>query len=82
MVSNDDSIDRMIIGTHAISTIFLGNKDYRDDTMAQTFSYMAVVDELLYLSLDLLGFLGVDAVGSFVRKWCSGDEVDVVLNVS
>jgi hypothetical protein len=43
---------------------------------------MAVVDELLYLPLDLLGFLGVDAVGSLVRKRCSGDEVDAVFDAS
>ena len=41
---------------------------------------MAVVDEMLYLPLDLLSFLGVDAVGSLVRKGCSGDEVDAVLD--
>ena len=58
------------------------NKDYRDGTKAQAFMYMAVVDELLYLPLDLLGFLGIDAVGSLVRKGCSGDEVDSVLDAS
>ena len=68
----------MTIGTHAICAMFLGNKDYRDGTWAQAFSYMAIFDELLYLSLDLLGFLGVDAVGSLVRKRCSQDEVNAV----
>jgi hypothetical protein len=43
---------------------------------------MAVVDELLYLPLDLLGFLRVDAVGRFVRKRCSGDEVDAMFDAS
>ena len=44
--------------------------------------YMAVVDELLYLPLDLLSFFGVDAVGSLVWKWRSGDEVNAVLDAS
>ena len=44
--------------------------------------YMTVVDELLYLPLNLLGFFGVDTVWSFVWKWRSGDEVDSVLNAS
>ena len=80
MISNGDSIDGTAIKTHTICTIFLGNEDYRDDTWAQAFSYMAIVDELLYLPLDLLGFLGVDTLGSLVRKRCSGDEVDSLLN--
>ena len=70
-IANVDSIDRTTIGTHAICTIFFGNKDYWDGTWAQAFSYMAIVDELLYLLLDLLGFLGVDAVGCNVRKGCA-----------
>ena len=82
MITIGNSIDRTTIGTHAICTIFLGNKDYRDGTGAQTFSNMAVVDELLYLPLDLLSFLGVDVVGSLVRKKCSRDEVDSVLDAS
>ena len=82
MITHGNSIDRMTIRTHAICTIFLGNKDYRDGTRAQTFSYMTVVDELLYFPLDLLSFLGVDAVGSLVRKGCSGDEVDSVFDAS
>ena len=77
-----NSIDRTTIGTHAICTIFLGNKDYRDDTRAQAFSYMAVVNEFLDLLLDLVSFLGINVVGSFVRKRCSGDEVDAVLDAS
>ena len=77
-----NSIDRTTVRTHAICTIFLGNKDYRDGTRAQAFSYMAIVDELLYLLLDLLGFLGVDALGSLVRKRSSGDEVDAVFDAS
>ena len=81
-ISNGDTIDGTTIETHAKCTIFLGNKDYRDGTGAQTFSYMAIVDELLYLPLDLLSFLGVDAVGSLVRKRSSGDEVDSVLDAS
>ena len=72
----------MTIRTHAICTIFVGNNDYRYGTRAQAFSYTAVVDELLNLPLDLLGFLGVDAVWSLVRKRCSGDELDSVFNAS
>ena len=82
MITHSNSIDRTAIKTYAICTIFLGNKDYRDDTRAQTFLYMAVVDELLYLPLDLLSFLGVDVVGSLVRKGGSVDEVDSVLDAS
>ena len=77
-----NSIGRTTIGTHGKCTIFLGNEDYRYGTRAQTFSYMAVVDEMLYLPLDLLSFLGVDAVGGLVRKGSSGDEVDLVLDAS
>ena len=79
-ISNRDSIDRTTIGTHAICTIFLGNKDYRDDTWAQAFSYTAIVDELLYFPLDFLGSFGIDAVWCLVRKGCSGDEVDAVFD--
>ena len=79
---NGDSIDGIAIRTHAIGAIFLRNKDYRNGTWAQAFSHMAIVDELLYLPLDLLGFLGVDAVGSLVWRRCSGDEVDSVLDAS
>ena len=43
---------------------------------------MTVVDELLYLPLDLLSFLGVDAVWSLVRKGCSRDEVNSMLDAS
>ena len=43
---------------------------------------MTIVDELLYLPLNLLYLVGVDAVGSFVRKRCSEDEVDAVLDAS
>ena len=82
MITLSNSIDRTTIGTHAKCTIFLGNKDYRNGTRAQTFSYMAIVDELLYLPLDLLSFLRVDAVGSLVRKRSSKDEVNSVLNAS
>ena len=42
--------------------------------------YMTFVDELLYLPLYLLGFLGVDAVRSLVWKWCAGYEVDAVFD--
>ena len=77
-----DIIDRTTIGTHAICTIFLGNKDYLDGTWAQAFAYMAIVDELLYLPLDILCFLGVDALWRLVGKGCSGDEVDSVFDAS
>ena len=79
-ISNRDSIDRTTIGTHAICTIFLWNKDYRYGTWAQAFLYMAVVDELLDLPLGLLGFLGVGAVGSLVRQRCSRHKVDEVFD--
>ena len=65
-----------------ISTIFLWNKYDRNGTRAQAFTYLTIVDELLYLPLDLLGFLGVDAVGSLVRKRCSRDEVNAVFDAS
>ena len=43
---------------------------------------MTIVDELLYLSLNLLSFFGIDTVWGFVWKWRSGDEVDAVLDAS
>ena len=39
---------------------------------------MSMVYEMLYFPLYFFGFFGVDAVGSFVRKRCSRDEVDAV----
>ena len=44
--------------------------------------HMSMVYEMLYLPLYFFGLFEVDAVGSFVRKRYSGDEVDAVLNAS
>ena len=81
-ITHSNTIDRTAVGIDVKCTIFHGNKDYRDVTRAQTFSNMAIVDELLYLPLDLLSFFGVDVVWSFVWKGRSGDEVDSMLNAS
>ena len=77
-----DSIDRSTIVAHAKATVSFWHKNDRDDTRAQTFTYMSMVYKMLYLPLYFFGFFGVDKVGSFVRKRCSGDEVDAVLNAS
>ena len=82
MIMNGDNINGTTIGTHAIGAIFFRNKDYRYGAWAQAFAYKAIVDELLYLPLDFLGFLRVDAVGCLVRKWCSDNEVDAVFDAS
>ena len=79
-ITNDDSIDRSTIVAHAKATVSFWHKNDRDSTRAQTFMHMSMVYEMLYLPLNFFGFFGVDVVGSFVRKWCSGDEVDAVLN--
>ena len=72
----------MVIGNHAISIVFLWIKYDLNGTRAEAFTYLTVADELLYLPLDLLSFLRVDAVGSLVRKRSSKDEVNSVLNAS
>ena len=79
---NGDSIDRSTIGAHAKATVMFWHKNDRYDTRTQTFTHMTMVYEMLYLPLNFFGFFGVDTVGSFVRKWRSGDEVDAVLNAS
>ena len=81
-ITNGDRIDRSTIGAHAKATVSFWHKDDRDGTRAQTFTHMSVVCEMLYLPLYFFGFFGVDAVRSFVRKRCSGDEDDAVLNAS
>ena len=81
-VSNGDSIDGTTTGTHAISTIMFWHKNDRNGTRAQTFTHMSMVYEMLYLPLYFFGFSEVDAIGSFVRKRCSGNEVDAVLDAS
>ena len=81
-IMNGDSIDGSTIGAHAKSTILFRHKYNRNGTRAQTFMHMIMVYEMLYLPLNLFGFFRVDAVGSFVWKRCSGDEVDAVLNAS
>ena len=81
-IANSNSIDRSTIGAHAKATVSFWHKNDRDGTRAQTFTHMCMVYEMLYLPLYLFGFFRVDAVGSFVRKRCSGDEVDAVLNAS
>ena len=43
---------------------------------------MSIVDELVYLPLDLFGFFGIDVVWFLVRKRCSRDEVDAVFDAS
>ena len=80
--TNGDSIDRSTIGAHAKATVTFWHKNDQDGTRAQTFTHMSMVYEMLYSPLNFFGFFGVDAVGSFVRKRCSGDEVDAVLNAS
>ena len=77
-----DSIDTSTIRAQANTTITLWHKNDRDGTRAQTFTHMSMVYEMLYLPLNFFGFFGVDAVGSFLWKWRSGDEVDAVLNAS
>ena len=81
-IMNGDSIDTSTIGTHAKATVSFWHKNDRYGTRTQTFTHMSMVYEMLYLPLNLFGFFGFDAVGSFVRKRCSGDEVDAVLNAS
>ena len=58
------------------------HKNDRYGTRAQTFTHMSMVYEMLYLPLYFFGFFGVDAVRSFVWKWCSRDEVDAVIDAS
>ena len=81
-ITNGDSIDISTIGAHAKATVLFWHKNDRDGTRAQTFTHMSMVYEMLYLPLYFFGFVGVDAVGSFVRKRCSRDEVDAVLDAS
>ena len=81
-IANGDIIDRSTIGAHAKATVSFWHKNDRDGTRAQTFMHMSMVYEMLYLPLYLFGFFGVDAVGIFVQKRCSGDEVDAVLDAS
>ena len=81
-MANGNSIYRSTIGTQAKATILLGHKYNGNGTRAQAFTYMTVVDELLYLPLNLLSFFGVDMVWSFVWKRCSGNEVNSMLNAS
>ena len=64
------------------ATVSFWHKNDRDGTRAQTFTHMSMVYEMLYLPLYFFGFFRVDAVWSLVRKGCSGDEVDAVLNAS
>ena len=79
---NGDSIDRSTIGAHAKAAISFWHKNDQDGTRAETFTHMSMVYEMLYLPLYFFGFFRVDAVGSFVRKRCSGHEVDAVLDAS
>ena len=81
-IANGDSIDRSTIGAHAKATVTFGHKDDRYGTRAQTFTHMTMVYEMLYLPLNFFGFFGVDAVGRFVWKRRSGDEINSVLNAS
>ena len=67
---------------HAKATVLFWHKNDRDDPRAQTFMHMSMVYEMLYLPLKFFCFVGVDTVWCFVRKRCSGDEVDSVLNAS
>ena len=43
---------------------------------------MSMVYEMLNLPLYFLGFFGVDAVWSFVRKGCARDEVDLMFDAT
>ena len=80
--NDGDSIDRSTIGAHAKVTVSFWHKNDRDGTRAQTFTHMSMVYDMLYLPLYFFRFFRVDAVGSFVRKRCSRDEVDAVLDAS
>ena len=81
-IANGDSVDRSTIGAHAKATVMFWHKNDPDGTRAQTFTHISMVYEMLYLPLYFFGFFGVNAVGSFVRKRCSGDEADAVLDAS
>ena len=81
-IANGDSIDRSTMGTHAKSTVSFWHKNDRYGTRTQTFTHMSMVYEMFYLPLYFFGFFGVDAIWSLVRKWCSRDEVDAVLDAS
>ena len=81
-IANGDSIDRSTIGGHAKAIVSFWHKNERDDTRAQTFTHMSMVYEMLYLPLNFFGFFGVDAVGRFVWKRRSGDEINSVLNAT
>ena len=81
-IANGNSIDRSTIGAHAKATVTFWHKNDRYGTRAQTFTHMSMVYEMLYLPLYFFGFFGVNAVGSLVWKWRSGDEVNSVLNAS
>ena len=81
-IANGDIIDRSTIETHAKGTVLFWHKNDQNGTRAQTFTHMSMVYEMLYLPLYFFCFVRIDTVWSFVRKRCSGDEVDSVLNTS
>ena len=81
-ITNGDCFDRSTIRAHAKATVLFWHKNDRNGKRTQTFAHMSMVYEMLYLPLYLFGFFGVDSVGSLVWKWCSGYEVDAVLDAS
>ena len=81
-IENGDSIDRSTIGTHVKATISFWHKNDRNGTRTQTFTHMSMVYEMFDLPLYLFGFFGVDAIGSFVWKWCADDEANAVPDAS
>lgn len=61
-IANRNVVHGAAVATHAPSAIFLRDNDNRYRTRTKTFANIPFVEELLYLALDFLCLLGVDAV--------------------
>jgi hypothetical protein len=65
-IADRDGIDGTTIHAHPLSVIRLRYEYNGNRTRAQAFANIPFGEEMLYLSVDLLGLFGVGAVGGTV----------------
>jgi hypothetical protein len=80
MIANGNIVNGSTINTHALSTIFLRNKNNRNGARTKAFSYIPVVQKLLDLSLNFLSLFQIAPICCTVWQRRSRDQVDLIFN--
>jgi hypothetical protein len=80
MIANGNIVNGSTINTHALSTIFLRNKNNRNGARTKAFSYIPVVQKLLDLSLNFLSLFRIAPICRTVWQRRSRDQVNLIFN--